>query len=303
MATNVCSVTTGGIKPRRKGWAAFFTFRTMRRVIQTGVLAFIAFIALQHLLVGESSTTITASWEAFCPFGGFETLYAFIASGGKYVPHTHLSNLVVLGAVLLTALLTRNAFCGWICPLGFIQDLTASFSRFVQKRIPPVRRAVKTLKQRGARFAILDRYLRYVKYLVLIWAVAGAAYWGTMVFREYDPWAALWNLTEWSIGFGTLVLGLTLVSSLFIERPWCRYACPLGAATGLVGLLSPVQLRRESDACKSCALCSRSCPMGLEVDTATKITSPDCIGCLECIDVCPREGALELKLSVPVIGR
>lgn len=87
--------------------------------------------------------------------------------------------------------------------------------------------------------------LRYVKYLVLIWAVAGAAYWGVMVFREYDPWAALWNLTEWSIGFGTLVLGLTLVGLLFIERPWCRYACPLGAETGLVGMLSPVQLRRE----------------------------------------------------------
>ena len=44
---------------------------------------------------------MTASWEAYCPFGGFETLYKFIAPGGQTVSHTHLSNLVVLVAALV----------------------------------------------------------------------------------------------------------------------------------------------------------------------------------------------------------
>jgi len=43
--------------------------------------------------------------------------------------------------------------------------------------------------------------------------------------------------------------------------------------------------------------------MGLPVHTATTIKSVDCIGCLECVDECPREGALALKLGVPVIGK
>ena len=71
--------------------------------------------------------------------------------------------------------MARNGFCGWLCPFGFIQDMVSSFSHFVQKRVPAVRKAVKTLKTRGARLAVLDRYLRFLKYGVLAWAVIGAA--------------------------------------------------------------------------------------------------------------------------------
>jgi polyferredoxin len=150
--------------------------------------------------------------------------------------------------------------------------------------------------------ALLDRYLRFLKYGVLAWTVLGAAAYGFMVFRDFDPWAALWNLLELSLAGGTLVLAVVLIASLFVERPWCRYACPLGAATGLVSLLSPIYLKREANACRECAICTKACPMGLPVHTATTIKSADCVGCLECVDECPREGALELKLGVPVFG-
>ena len=173
----------------------------------------------------------------------------------------------------------------------------------MQKKVPAVRRAVKTLKTRGRWLAVVDRPLRLLKYAVLIWSVTGAAVYGVLVFRDYDPWAALLNLTELTLGLGTVVLGVVLVASLFVERPWCRYACPLGAATGLIGRLSPVYLKREAAACKSCAICSKSCPMGLPVHTATTIKSPDCIGCLECVDTCPRQGALELKIGLPFAGK
>jgi len=303
MTTAVHTRTSGKVKPRRKGLAALLTHRTFRRLTQFGVFAFIAYIAIRHMLVGEAGATITASWEAYCPMGGLETLYTFIASGGKYVPHVHLSNVVILVAALVTALLARNAFCGWLCPFGFIQDMTSTFSAFVQKRVPVIRRAVKTLKTRGARLAVLDRYLRFLKYGVLAWAVIGAAVYGFMVFRDYDPWAALWNLLELSLTVGTIVLAIVLVASLFIERPWCRYACPLGAATGLVGKLSPFYLKRDAAACTSCAICTKACPVGLPVHTATTIKHADCMSCLECVGECPREGALELKLGVPVFGK
>ncbi len=265
---------------------------------------FIGFIAIRHLLVGEGGAVTTASWEAYCPMGGLETLYKYVATGGSFVSHVHLSNVVILVATLALALVARNAFCGWVCPFGFIQDMVSSFAQFIQKRVKPIRQAVKTLKTRGAGLAVLDRYLRFLKYGVLIWAVAGAAVYGFMVFRDADPWAALWNLfLEGSLGFGTIVLAIVLVAALFVERPWCRYACPLGAATGLVGKLSPFYLKRNAAACTSCAICTKACPVGLPVHTATTIKHADCMTCLECVGECPREGALELKLGLPVLGR
>lgn len=303
MTTVTRTHVSSGVKPRRKGLAALLSHHTLRRLVQFGVFLFIAIIAVRHVLVGEGGAIITASWEAYCPMGGLETLYKFITTGGSFVPHAHLSNVVVLVAALAVALLARNAFCGWICPFGFIQDMVQRFSAFLQKRVPAIRKAVKALKQRGARLAVLDRYLRLMKYGVLAWAVAGAAAYGFMVFRGYDPWAALWNLLELSLAGGTVVLAIVLVASLFVERPWCRYACPLGAATGLLAALSPIYLKREAESCKACAVCTKACPMGLPVHTATTIKSVDCIGCLECVDECPREGALALKLGVPVVGR
>ena len=292
------------IKPRVRGFKALLTHQAFRRLVQVVFAAFILYITVAHVSAGESAANLTASPEAFCPFGGLETFYKYITSGGTYVPHTHLSNLVLGAAVLATALLLRSAFCGWICPLGFIQDLIHGFSAWLQKRFVPLRKFFRTLSQRGQPiWAFLDKYLRFVKYGVLVWSLTGAAIYGVMVFKDYDPWSALITITEWTLTPGLVVLGVTLLGSLFVERPWCRYACPLGAASGLLGKLSPVYLKREADACTSCKICSKSCPMGLNVHSATTITSVDCISCLECVGDCPREGALEVKAALPFMAK
>ncbi len=291
------------VKPRLQGWRALWTPQTFRRLVQLSFAAFIVVVSIQHATAGAESGDLTASAEAYCPFGGLETLYLYISSGGSFISHTHLSNMVLLAAVLLTAWLFRSAFCGWICPLGFLQDLVSNLSHVLQKRFISIRRAMASIKHRGARLSFLDRYLRYLKYLVLAWAVIGAVYFGVMVFRDYDPWSTLLNLAEYTFTPGVIVLSVTVVASFFIERPWCRYACPLGAASGLIGKLSPVYLKREGDACKACKICTKACPMGLEVHTATTIKSVDCVSCLECVGACPRNGALEVKIGLPLLGK
>jgi polyferredoxin len=272
-------------------------------VVQASFAFFILFVIIRHAVIGEDSGIVTASAEAYCPFGGLETLYNYITSEGATISHTHLSNVVMLVAALVTALLLRSAFCGWVCPLGFIQDLVSSLSRWLQKRSLTLRKAMRSLKERSAKLAVLDRWLRYFKYVVLIWAVAGAGYYGVMVFRDYDPWSALINIVEFSFTPGLVVLIVTLLASFFVERPWCRYACPLGAASSLVGKLSPVYLKREESSCTLCKVCTKACPMGLEVHTADKITSADCISCLECVGACPRNGALEVKVGLPLMWK
>lgn len=295
--------TSGLVKPRQKGIKAFLNHQTLRQIVQIGFASFILFLVIQHIVIGEEGTTVVASAEAYCPFGGLETFYKYLTAGGTFVAHTHLSNLVMLVAVLAVALLFRSAFCGWICPLGFIQDILFKFSTFLQKRVSALRHGMVSLRKHTSRLTVLDRYLRLIKYAVLIWAIGGSAYFGFMVFRDYDPWATLLNLAEFSFTPGVIVLGVILVASLFIERPWCRYACPLGAVSGLLGKLSPTYLKREDSACTSCKLCTKACPMGLQVHTANVIKSADCISCLECIGTCPRKGALEVRIGLPLIGK
>jgi hypothetical protein len=50
--------------------------------------AVILYTLIIHALVGESGSVVTTSAEAYCPFGGIETLYTLISSGGTYVSHT-----------------------------------------------------------------------------------------------------------------------------------------------------------------------------------------------------------------------
>lgn len=293
----------GSIKHVSHRLKTLFNHQTFRRIIQLGVAAFIAFLAIQQVVIGENGSVATASPEAFCPFGGLETLYKYL-SGGSFVSHTHLSNVVLLVAVLSVALLFRSAFCGWICPLGFLQDLVNNFSRVLQKRIPGLRHGIASLKKRGGRLLpILDRYLRYMKYIVLAWAVGGSAYFGYMVFRDYDPWSTLISIAEFSFTPGVIVLIVTLIASLFVARPWCRYACPLGAASGLLGKFSPVYLKRNENTCTSCKICTKSCPMGIEVHTKTIVKSVDCNTCLVCVGACPVKDVLEVKFGLPLVGK
>jgi polyferredoxin len=274
--------------------------QAFRRLVQLGFALFIMFTIIRHLVIGENSSIVTASAEAYCPFGGLETLYKYITAGGSFVSHTHLSNVVIFIAVMVTALLLRSAFCGWICPLGSLQDLVSGIGKSIQKRIPGLRRKIQYFNKKNPWLKTADRLLKYGKYLVLIWAVGGSAYFGYMVFRDYDPWSTLINIVEFSFTPGLIVLILTVVLSLVVERPWCRYACPLGAISGLVGKFSPVYLRREEDACTLCQVCTKACPMGIEIHTAKTIRSVDCISCLECVGACPQKGALEVRVGYTI---
>jgi polyferredoxin len=293
------ATTAAVIKRKPKGLAALLGVRNVRHLIQLVFLAFIAYLAIQEVLIGEGGATVVTSPEAFCPFGGVETLYRFITTGGKTINHTHLSNVVLLVATLASALVFRSAFCGWICPFGTLQEGIMAFSAWLQRRIPPLKKAVKALKAHATPLARLDHWLRYLKYLVLAWIVLATISAGVMVFRDYDPYATLLTITEATLGPGLVLLVITVVASFFVERPWCRYACPLGAINGIISQASALRIERTESLCSGCAICTKSCPVNLPVATAKKITSPDCIGCLECVEVCPRGGALELKFGLP----
>ena len=285
-------------RPRQWG----LRVQRLRHLAQVAFAAVVIYVAAQRLIFPEAAGVVTPSGEALCPFGGLEAFYHWATSGGTYIPHTHAANLVLGASIILTAVLAKGFFCGWVCPFGALQEAIAAFSHALQRRVPVLRRFARRLQRHATLLAFLDRWLRYFKYVVLVWAISGAAIYGVMVFRDVDPWSALVNTTEIEASGGIVVLAIVLVASLFVERPWCRYACPLGAANGLLGRLSPIKIEREASACLACNVCSTKCPVGLPVHTLSRVDSPDCISCLQCVGACPSEAGLQLKLALPGAG-
>ena len=83
---------------------------------------------------------------------------------------------------------------------------------------------------------------------------------------------------------------------MLVKNFWCRYLCPYGALMGLVSLLSPVKIRRDTEACIDCAKCAKVCPAQLPVDRLVQVRSAECTACMECVAACPAQNALQLAL-------
>jgi len=253
----------------------------IRKIVQWFFFLLIALISTNHTLVengGGIPFLSTASLHALCPFGGVVTIYQY-ATVGTFVQKIHESAFVLMIIGFVLAFLFGPVFCGWVCPLGTIQEWVAKLGR-------------KFFKRRYNQFIPdhLDKVLRYLRYLVLAWVVYVTATSGTLIFAEYDPYFALFNFwsSEVAIG-GLIILGATLVLSVFIERPWCKYACPYGAVLGITNIFRLFQIKRAESTCKADGACSIMCPMNIKVDTIHTVRDHQCISCLECTSeaICP----------------
>lgn len=90
-----------------------------------------------------------------------------------------------------------------------------------------------------------------------------------------------------TVGFAVLLA--IVVGSLFVERFFCRYLCPLGALFAVVSRKRFYKIRRQSDSCTNCGLCTRACSMGIRIPEKNAVMSGECIQCMQCLSICPRE--------------
>jgi polyferredoxin len=120
---------------------------------------------------------------------------------------------------------------------------------------------------------------------------------GKLAFEAVDPYFALFNFwrSEASIG-GFIVLGITVLLSLFVERPFCKYAFPYGAFLGVFNLFRIFGIKRNAPTCISCKACAKACPMNIAVDAASTVRDHQCISCLKCTSeaACPVPATVEL---------
>ena len=195
----------------------------------------------------------------------------------------------VAGFLMFIGALVGRFVCGWLCPFGLIQELL--------HKIPFVKK-IKTFPG--------DKILRKLKYVILIVFVIlmplfvvdllgnGTPYFcklicpaGTLeggiplVFAN----EALQSVVGWLYTWKLAILIVTIVLSILIYRPFCKYICPLGAVYAVFNPISVLKYRVDKEKCVDCGKCTEVCKM--QVEPLKNINSTECIRCGACKNSCP----------------
>ncbi|MFO1062142.1 MAG: 4Fe-4S binding protein [Dongiaceae bacterium] len=165
----------------------------------------------------------------------------------------------------------RGAFCGWLCPFGALQELTNRLARLLhvpQLKIP---------------FAVHQRLwvIKYIGFLILFGLSLNSLSAAERA-SEVEPFKTaivLHFLRDWPF---VLYAVLLIVAGLFVERFFCRYLCPLGAALAIPARLRMFDwLRRYKECGSPCQRCGNECPVQ-SIHPEGHINPNECIQCLHC---------------------
>jgi len=266
--------------------------QALRHTFQFFFLAWNAYLGgLFYLWVrsiesGQHTAILTrpAGVEGWLPIAGLMNLKYLLVSWR--VPRIHPAAMFLLLTFLSISFLFRKAFCSWLCPIGTLSEYLWRAGR----------------KLVGRKFALprwLDIPLRGLKYVLLgffVWAIASMSAEAIAGFMQ-SPYGLIADVKMLNFfrhlgETATIVLAVLVISSLFVQNFWCRYLCPYGALLGLPSVFSPTRVRRNASACIDCGKCALACPSLLPVDKLLSVKSAECTGCMECVAVCPAQGAL-----------
>lgn len=190
---------------------------------------------------------------------------------------------MLLATVPATVLVGRF-FCGFFCSFGAVQDLLWLGSHRLRALFPGKRNLKKA-----------DRIFRFAKYAVLfyfiifIWsgvtAVKTAGPW--QVFGQYVSFGH-WPGLKPLLSVGGVLLLLIFIGSLFVQRFFCRYFCPMGAIYSLISQTSFLKIDKPREECGKCHLCTSKCTMGMDLTKKDRIAGGECISCQKCVSWCPK---------------
>jgi polyferredoxin/uncharacterized protein with FMN-binding domain len=217
----------------------------------------------------------------------FDSVGALVmAAAGHYSGDLLVPVVTVVIILSITALFGRF-FCGFFCSFGAMGD----FLWFLSKKAAPKKHRISEKA---------DAVLKSVKYIILaaivtlVWISAAVN-----IPASYNPWTVFgmyasiggWPSPTWLLSVGGLLLAGIMVGSLFVERFFCRYLCPLGASFALVSRFRLFNIIKHRENCGSCSACTSRCSMGIGLYKTDVVTSGECINCFGCTEICPRRNA------------
>jgi polyferredoxin len=268
----------------------------IRQIVQLAFVALNLYLGIQfYLWVRFFETSGAAKYaerpagvEGWLPIAALMNLKYLLLTGS--VPIVHPAGMFLLIAFLGMSFLLRKSFCSWLCPVGTLSEYLWKLGRKIFRRNFAIPRWFD-IPLRGLKYLLLGFF---VFVIVKMDADAIAAFLTSPYGLIAD--VKMLNFFRFMSETAAIVIGVMVVLSLFVQNFWCRYLCPYGALMGLVSLFSPAKIRRVESACIDCAKCAKACPALLPVDKLVQIRSVECTACLECVAVCPADGALHLAL-------
>ncbi len=196
----------------------------------------------------------------------------------------------VAGFLMFIGALAGRFACGWLCPFGLLQDLL--------HKIPA---PIKKNKWKG------DRLLRKLKYIILLLFVILLPLCLTDVLGQGSPYfcklicpagtleggiplvllnQAMYRALGWLYVWKNVLLIATVLISIIIYRPFCKYLCPLGAVYSVFNPIAVFRYRVDKEKCTECGACSKVCEMC--IDPVQETNHPECIHCGQCKKICPQ---------------
>jgi NosR/NirI family nitrous oxide reductase transcriptional regulator len=179
---------------------------------------------------------------------------------------------ILWGSVAMAILFWgRGAFCGWLCPFGALQELLNKLARLV--RIPQI----------VVPWGLHERLwaLKYIIFLALFGVSLHSLVWAERL-AEIEPFKTviiMKFMRDWPYVLFAIAL---LAAGLFIERFFCRYLCPLGAALAIPARMRMFEwLKRYNQCGQPCQTCANEC-MVQSIHPEGNINPNECLNCLHC---------------------
>ena len=186
------------------------------------------------------------------------------------------------------AILLGRVICGFLCPMGLIQDIMHVIRQ---------KSGVKGVRVNENTY---NRYkpVKWVMVLIMLGITfAGGEFCTFCPALATSPVFAGLAVSLYLSGFMMIV---ALVGSFFKRRFWCNI-CPLGLLIGLTHKISPFRIKKDVQSCTECGACYEACPMGVKIiyteREKTDVTDMNCIMCGECIRKCPENNALAMTFA------
>lgn len=219
---------------------------------------------------------------------------------------------------LILAILFGRLWCGWVCPLGFIQDTLYIIRKGIKLKPFSLPQETKKLFY-GISIALLIS-------IIILSVISGISTFPWDLRKEVYlsvcqmcpsryifPYLSGWPIVHQfsPLGYGifttiSIIFTLVLLGSLFIKRTWCRI-CPSGLLLSFFNRGALLSKEKNLIRCSRCGICESVCPLrnkNVYLEKRNKnINFSDCIHCFQCVDACPQHECLKVNLLNKVIFR
>lgn len=185
-----------------------------------------------------------------------------ICPAGTMQRFTEIKGFTVYLTIILigiTGIFFGSLFCGWACPIGFLQDLINSS---LNKKI---------------KISNKFKWLRYISLLICIFVIfieLNYQFFSKQGLSIFHPYTIITG-------------GLFLLISFVVKRPFCRFVCSIGLIYGKMNKKGLLKVYLDKKKCQGCLKCNKVCITDLK--PLNEVNNDLCVKCFNCIKVCPEK--------------